>query len=177
MVWLRLQEHGVGRRGLPESFVPGERDFSVSATIKMDTTRNVKWVRKVCQAVYATPVIAGGKVFVGGRRPQQGLMIGLDERTGKVLWQWQGPARKVPDYIDGWLIGIRTHPEELGVCSSPVVEGERLYFVTHSFKVLCLDVNGEPSSGPEPGNARVIWEYDMWDKLKCSPVTLRTVRR
>ena len=155
--------------GLPESFVPGERDFSASATIKMDTTRNVKWVRKVCQSVYATPVIAGGKIFVGGRRPQQGLMIGVDERTGKLLWQWQGPARKVPDYIDGWLIGIRTHPEELGVCSSPVVEGDRLYFVTHSFKVLCLDVNGEPSSGPEPGNARVIWEYDMWDKLGVFP--------
>ncbi len=156
-------------KGLPDSFVPGERDFSASATIKMDTTRNVKWVRKVCQAVYATPVIAGGKIFLGGRRPQQGLMTCLDERTGKPLWQWQGPARKVPDYIDGWLIGIRTHPEELGVCSSPVVEGDRLYFVTHSFKVMCLDVNGEPPSGPEPGNARVIWEYDMWDKLGVFP--------
>jgi outer membrane protein assembly factor BamB len=156
-------------KGLPDLFVPGERDFSASATIKMDTTRNVKWARKVCQAVYATPVIAGGKIFVGGRRPKQGLMTCLDERTGKPLWQWQGPARNVPDYIDGWLIGIRTHPEELGVCSSPAVEGDRLYFVTHSFKVLCLDVNGEPPSGTEPGNARVIWEYDMWDKLGVFP--------
>ena len=156
-------------QGLPDLFVPGERDFAVGATIKMDTTRNVKWARKVCQAVYATPVIAGGKVFVGGRRPQQGLMTCLDERTGQPLWQWQGPARKVPDYIDGWLIGIRTHPEELGVCSSPVVEGNRLYFVTHSFKVMCLDVNGEAPSGAEPGNARVIWEYDMWDKLGVFP--------
>ena len=156
-------------KGLPDSFVPGERDFAAGATIKMETTRNVKWVRKVCQAVYATPVIAGGKIFLGGRRPQQGLMTCLDEHTGKPLWQWQGPARKVPDYIDGWLIGIRTHPEELGVCSSPVVEGDRLYFVTHSFKVLCLDVNGELPSGSEPGNARVIWEYDMWDKLGVFP--------
>ena len=156
-------------RGLPDSFVPGERDFNTTATIKMDTTRNVKWARKVCQAVYATPVIAGGKIFVGGRRPQQGLMTGLDERTGKLLWQWQGPARKVPDYLDGWLIGIRTHPEELGVCSSPVVEGDCLYFVTHSFKVMCLDVNGQPSSGTEPGAARVIWEYDMWDQLGVFP--------
>ena len=156
-------------KGLPDSFVPGERDFAVGATIKMDTTRNVKWARKVCQAAYATPVIAGGKIFLGGRRPQQGLMTCLEERTGKPLWQWQGPARKVPDYIDGWLIGIRTHPEELGVCSSPVVEGDRLYFVTHSFKVLCLDVNGLPPSGPEPGSARVVWEYDMWDKLGVFP--------
>ena len=156
-------------RGLPETFFPGERDFTVTATIKMETTRNVKWARKVCQAVYATPVIAGGKIFVGGRRPQQGLMTGVDERTGKLLWQWQGPARKIPDYIDGWLIGIRTHPEELGVCSSPVVEGDRLYFVTHSFKVICLDVNGQPPSGTDLGKARVIWEYDMWDQLGVFP--------
>ena len=155
--------------GLPDLFVPGERDFAVGATIKMDTTRNVKWVRKVCQAVYATPVIASGKVFIGGRKPRQGLMTCLDEQTGEALWQWQGPARKVPDYIDGWLIGIRTHPEELGVCSSPVVESNRLYFVTHSFKVICLDVNGEPPAGSEPGNACVIWEYDMWDKLGVFP--------
>ncbi len=156
-------------KGLPETFVPGERDFAVAATIKMDTTKNVKWVSKVCQAVYATPVIANGKIFVGGRRPREGLMTCLDERSGKTLWQWQGPARKIPDYIDGWLIGIRTHPEELGVCSSPVVDGDRLYFVTHSFKVMCLDVNGQPPSGTAPGSARVVWEFDMWDKVGVFP--------
>ena len=156
-------------KGLPDSFVPGERDFKVTATIKMETTKNVKWVRKLCQAIYSTPVVAGGKVFVGGRRPQEGLVICLDEQTGKVLWEWKGPARKVPEYIDGWLIGIRTHPEQLGVCSSPIVEGDRLYIVTHSFKVLCLDVNGQPATGTEPGAARVIWEFDMWDKLGVFP--------
>ncbi len=155
--------------GLPDSFVPGERDFAASATIKMSTTKNVKWARKVSQAVYATPVIADGRIFVGGRRPRQGLMTCLDERTGNILWQWQGAAREIPDFIDGWLIGIRTHPEELGVCSSPVVDGDRLYFVTHSFKVLCLDVKGQPSGGSEPAKARVIWEYDMWDKLGVFP--------
>jgi outer membrane protein assembly factor BamB len=156
-------------KGLPDSFAPGERDLAASATIKMGTTKNVKWVRKVSQAVYATPVIAGGRIFVGGRRPQQGLMSCLDERTGNMLWQWQGPARAIPDFIDGWLIGIRTHPEELGVCSSPIVDEDRLYFVTHSFKVMCLDVRGQPSTGPELAKARVIWEYDMWDKLGVFP--------
>ena len=115
-----------------------------------------------------TPVIAGGKIFVGGRRPKQGLMTCLDERTGKPLWQWQGPARSVPDYIDGWLIGIRTHPEELGVCSSPVVEGDRLYFVSNRFDVLCMDVRGH-TAGPDAGKARVVWSLDMWDKLGVIP--------
>jgi outer membrane protein assembly factor BamB len=48
------------------------------------------------------------------------------------------------------------------------VDGDRLYFVTHSFIVMCLDVNGQPP-GPNAGQARVIWEYDMFDKLGVFP--------
>ena len=48
------------------------------------------------------------------------------------------------------------------------MDGDRVYFVTHSFKVMCLDVNGQPP-GTEAGQARVIWEYDMWDKLGVFP--------
>jgi hypothetical protein len=140
-------------KGLPDSFVPGERDFAVGATIKMDTTRNVKWVRKVCQAVYSTPVIAGGKVFVGGRRPQQGLMTCLDERTGNPLWQWQGPARKVPDYIDGWLSASELTRRNSGLFLAR--SGGSPHFVTHSFG-LCLDANG--SRPPVEVAHRVIWK-------------------
>ncbi len=154
-------------KGLPASFVPGEKD-SLAGQIKMETTKNVKWATKLCQAIYSTPVIAGGRIFVGGRQPGQGLLMCLEEKTGKLLWQWQGPARKVPKYIDGWLIGIGPNPEALGVCSSPIVDGDRVYFLTHSFIVMCLDVNGQ-TAGAEAGKARVIWECDMWDKLGVFP--------
>ena len=154
-------------KGLPESFVPGEKD-SQAGQIVMETTKNVKWAVKLCQSIYSTPTVAGGKVFIGGRQPGLGLLMCLDEKTGRLLWQWQGPARKVPTYIDGFLIGIGPNPEVLGVCSTPIVEGDRVYFVTHSFKVMCLDVNGQPS-GPEAGQARVLWEYDLWDKLGVFP--------
>jgi hypothetical protein len=70
--------------------------------------------------------------------------------------------------IDGFLIGIGPNPEALGVCSTPIVDGTRVYFVTHSFKVMCLDVRGQPS-GTDAGQARVIWEYDLWDKLGVFP--------
>lgn len=153
--------------GLPESFVPGEKD-AMKGQLRMETTKNVKWGRKLCNAVYSTPVIANGKIFVGGRKPGQGLLMCLDERTGKLLWQWEGPEHKVPSRINGWLLGISINPEKLGVCSSPVVEGDRVYFVTHSFKVMCLDASGQPD-GPNAGKARVIWEYDMWDKLGVFP--------
>jgi outer membrane protein assembly factor BamB len=154
-------------KGLPDSFVPGEKD-SQAGRIIMDTTRNVKWAAKLCQAVYSTPVVAKGKIFIGGRQSDLGLLMCLDEKTGKLLWQWQGPARKVPLYIDGFLIGISPNPRELGVCSTPVVDGDRVYFVTHSFKVMCLDPTGQRTGG-EPGQAQVVWEYDLWDKLGVFP--------
>ena len=156
-----------GEKRLPDSFVPGEKD-SQAGRIKVDTTKNVKWAAKLCQAIYSTPAVARGKIFIGGRQSDLGLLMCLDEKTGKLLWQWQGPARKVPLYIDGFLIGISPNPTELGVCSTPCVDKDRVYFVTHSFKVMCLDANGQPG-GPEPRQARVIWEYDLWDKLGVFP--------
>jgi len=154
-------------KGLPASFVPGVKD-TPSGAVKPGTTKNVKWARKLCQAIYSTPVVAGGRIFVGGKRGDQGLLMCLDERTGKLAWQWQGPAKYVPDMIDGWSIGISCNPRELGVCSSPIVDGDRVYFVTHCFKVMCMDVKGQPA-GPEAGKARILWTYDMWDRLGVFP--------
>jgi outer membrane protein assembly factor BamB len=153
--------------GLPASFVPGEKD-SLAGQIKLATASNVKWGRRLCQAVYSTPVVAGGRIFLGGRDPGMGRLMCLEEGTGKLLWQWGGPARKIPLYIDGWLTGISPNPEVLGVCSSPIVDAGRVYFVTHSFIVMCLDAQGQ-SAGPETNQARVLWEYDMWDKLGVFP--------
>jgi outer membrane protein assembly factor BamB len=150
-------------RGLPDSFAPGEKAAD-AGRIKLETAKNVKWGVQLCAAIYSTPAVAGGKIFIGGRQPGLGLLMCLDEKTGKLLWQWQGPARKVPTYIDTFLIGIGPNPEILGVCSTPIVEGNRVYFVTHSFKVMFLDVNGTPD-----GQARVIWEFDLWDKLGVFP--------
>ncbi len=149
-------------QGLPDSFVPGEKD-SATGTIPMETTRNVKWARKLCQAIYSTPAVAGGRLILGGQDPEHGLLMCLEEKTGKLLWQWEGPERTVPKYVDGWLIGIGPNPKALGVCSTPYMEGDRVWFVTHSFKVMCLDAKGDA------GRARVLWEYDMWDKLGVFP--------
>jgi outer membrane protein assembly factor BamB len=53
----------------------------------------------------------------------------------------------------------------LGVCSSPLVDGERVYFVTHDFKVLCLDVAGNAGRR----KAKIVWKYDMWSRLGVFP--------
>ena len=108
---------------------------------------------KLGDAVYSTPSVAKGKIFVGGMERRNGIFVCLDAATGKLLWKWSAPAKKFPKDIDGFHLGIHEIPPQMGVCSTAAIDGDRVYFVTHRFEVLCLDVNGVP--GTEPGEARV----------------------
>lgn len=121
---------------LPDSFVPGEKD-PVAGEVKLETTRNVRWGRKLCEAIYSTPVVADGKIFIGGKEPGQGLLACLEEKTGKVLWRWEGPARKVPEYSlgdkrrrnglnknDGTFVGMSE------IIGTPVFHNNRIYVAT-----------------------------------------------
>ncbi len=154
-------------KGLPESFVPGVKQ-SRERTIDLSTAKNVKWGVKVCDAFYSTPSVAGGRVFLGGLDSGNGVLACLDEATGKLLWKWEAPPRAVPKEIDGFQIGIGAIPQQIGVCSSAAVDGDRVYFVSNRFDVLCLDVHGQPP-GPEAGKARVLWTYDTWKELGVFP--------
>ncbi|MGO8748665.1 MAG: PQQ-binding-like beta-propeller repeat protein [Thermoguttaceae bacterium] len=154
-------------KGLPALFVPGEKR-SKDKTIDLGTAQGVKWGRKICEAVYSTPSVAGGKIFVGGMEPENGLFLCLDAATGRLLWQWKAPPRKVPHNIGGFPIGVGSIPAQMGVCSSAAVDGDRVYFVSNRFDVVCLDVHGQ-RPGSKAGQARVVWSLDMWDKLGVFP--------
>jgi len=154
-------------KGLPESFEPGEKR-SQERTINLATAKNVKWGAKFCDAFFSTPSVSGGKVFLGGLDGRDGSFTCLDAATGKRLWQWKAPVREVPRKIDGFSIGIGEIPHQLGVCSSAAVDGDRVYFVSNRFDVMCLDARGQPP-GAEAGNARVVWTYDVWEKLGVFP--------
>jgi len=147
----RSKNMAADEKGLPESFVPGQKD-SPTGTIKIKTARNVKWARKVCDSTFSTPVVAGGKVFLCGRKGRGGLIACMDEKTGKLLWQWQGGA---PGH-------------SFGICGSPVVEADRLYVVNQGCVVMCLDVNGQ-ADGPGKRKPRVLWTFDMKKAFKTEP--------
>ncbi len=143
--------------GLPDSFEPGEKQ--PDGTIARATARNVRWGVKIGNAIYATPSIAYGKIFVGGMEQANGIFVCLEAATGKVLWKWQAPAKQFPKDIAGFHLGIYEIPAQMGVCSTAAIEAGRVYFVSHRFEVVCLDVNG--LAGTEAGEARVIWTFDM----------------
>jgi outer membrane protein assembly factor BamB len=152
-------------KGLPEAFVPGTK--RPDGTIDLASARNVRWGTRVGNAIYSTPAIVKGKVFVGAMEQGNGIMVCLDAVTGKMLWKWKAPPKKFPYDIDGFHLGINEIPAQMGVCSSPAVNGGRVYFVSHRFEVVCLDVNG--LAGAEAGKARVVWVFDMQEKRGVFP--------
>ena len=164
-------------QNLPATFFPGEQS---GANQKLSTSNNIKWVAKPGSFVCATPAIAGGKVFIGSMTNRKGNLSCFDEATGKLLWQWSKPCR---DNEPGLIAKAAAHwiSDEVGVCSTPVVEGDRLYFVDQNCVVVCLDVNGKPPApGAEVGEAQELWTFDMVkdenvgalmsDASNCSPL-------
>jgi len=138
-------------KGLPASFDPGQR-LRDGSGIDMATTKNVRWVAKLGNAAYGNPTVAGGRVFVGTnnrypRNPRydedRGAVMCFDEATGKFLWQLVVSRLPRNDPFHGDLKGV-------GVCSSPTVDGDRVYVVTGRCEVVCLDVKGlaDGNDGP-----------------------------
>jgi outer membrane protein assembly factor BamB len=174
--------------GVATSWDPGKFKGNTEE-IDLATTKNVKWVAKLGSQSYGNPTVSDGKVFVGTnnespRNPaikgDRGVVMCLDEKSGELLWQLTVPklgTGKVSDW------------EFLGICSSPAVEGKRVYLVSNRCEVLCLDVdglkngndgpfqdegkymaeNGKPPVTPGPTDADIIWRFDMREELGIFP--------
>jgi outer membrane protein assembly factor BamB len=144
---------------LPETFVPGNKNPQ-GGGILMRTTKNVKWAARIGDFSCGTPTVARGKVLIGGLIGEQGMLMCLDEATGKLLWQWIKPCRAD---LQADAMNFRHFPRSLGVCSTPAVDGDRLYFVDQNCVLECLDINGRPpTAGAAAGEAKVIWTFDMY---------------
>src|SRR5262249_40778623 len=83
----------------------------------------------------------------------------FDEKTGKFLWQ------AVFDKLGG---GQAVDWPLQGICSSAVVEGDRLWFVNNRCEVVCADVNGDPKTQ----GVKMVWKLEMIDKLGVTPHNL-----
>ena len=146
------------------------------------TKKNVKWVADLGSQSYGNPVVAGGMVFVGTnnelvRDPKQpgdrGVLDGLPRVHGE--FQWQHTHVKLESgRANDWPFQ--------GVASSPLVEGERLYYVSNRAVLFCLDIKGfrdNENDGPFKDeklvgqlDADVIWAFDMMEEVGTYPHNL-----
>lgn len=157
----------------------------------------IKWVAGLGSKAYGGPVVANGRVFLGtnNQNPRDKKWIKLVpvldqndkpklDKAGKPIlalgpvdlgvvmcfneadgaYQWQTVFEKLPGgQVVDW-------PRE-GICSTPHVVDDRLYFVSNRCTVVCANVK----TGDK------IWEYDMIGELDvfphnisdCSPLFLR----
>jgi outer membrane protein assembly factor BamB len=148
-------------KGLPDSW-----------DVKSGT--NIKWRAQIGTSANGNPVVADGKVFLGTnngnpRNPEiagdKGVLMCFREADGQFLWQ------AVTDKMDS---GDNDWPEE-GVCSSPAVEGKRLYYVTNRGELVCLDTEGftdgendgpfQDESRKGSADADIVWRLDMPSEL------------
>ncbi len=143
---------------------------------------NVKWSAALGSQTYGNPVISGSKVFVGTnnqglRNPKhggdRGVLMAFRESDGQFLWQHANP-KLASGRVNDW-------PQQ-GVCSSPFVEGDRLYYVSNRCEVVCLDTEGfldgendgafKTEADTSKIDADIIWKLDMMGELDVFPHNL-----
>ncbi len=129
--------------GLPDSLDP-------------NTGKNIKWTAQLGTETHSTPVVAGGRVYIGTNNGQprdpkyqgdRGVLMCFDEKTGRFLWQLVVPKREEDVYFD-W--------PNTGMASPATVEGDRVYVVSNRGEVLCLDPNAAADGSPG-----TIWRFDL----------------
>ena len=108
------------------------------------TGKNVKWVVKLGSQTYGNPVVANGVVLVGTnnellRDPKQGgdrgVVMAFREADGEFLWQ-ATHEKLSQGRVHDW-------PYQ-GVASSPLVVGDRVYYVSNRGEVICADPSHQP---------------------------------
>src|SRR5688572_7456216 len=146
------------------------------------TKKNVKWVAQLGSQSYGNPVVADGMVFVGTnneglRDPKQGgdrgVLMAFRESDGAFMWQHTHPKLESGRAND-WPFQ--------GVASSPLVEGEHLYYVSNRGVVWNLDTKGfrdnenDGASKDEKLTSQndpdVIWSFDMIEEVGSYPHNL-----
>jgi outer membrane protein assembly factor BamB len=126
--------------------------------------QGIRWIADLGSACCTSPIVAGGLVWVGTNngRPRDpkvkgdhAVLMCFRESDGKFLWQ----------YASARLEGHQDFPNG-ALTSVPLVEGDRLYFVTNRAEVVCLDIKGL-RQGREP---RTLWKLDMRKELGVCPI-------
>ena len=156
-------------KSLPDSFDP-------------HTGQNIKWSAALGTEAHSSPVIAGGRIYIGTnngnpRDPKhqgdRGVLMCFEENSGDLLWQLVVPKREEDVYFD-W--------PNSGISSPATVEGAQVYIVSNRGEVLCLDAQGmrngndgpfqtegahmtphnvSPQLTPGPLDADIIWLFDL----------------
>lgn len=148
-----LRNNVVNDIDVPTEWHVGKYDFR---TKKWDRTnaQNIKWTANLGSQSYGTPVVSGGRIFVGSNNSGRylkrcqgdyGCMLCFRESDGQFLWQYSS-EKLDSGRVNDW-------PEQ-GIVSTPLVDGDRVWFVNNRGEVVCADTHGfhdNEDDGPAKG--------------------------
>ena len=156
---------------------------TVVAKWDVESGENVRWKAQLGSQSYGNPSIGGNRVLVGTnnqaeRNPaikgDKGIVMCFQKADGKFLWQ------AVHDKLEAGR--VNDWPEQ-GICSSPVIDGDRAWYVSNRAEVVCIDLKGfaDGNTGPykdekytSPIDGDFIWVLDMIEELGVFPHNLAT---
>jgi outer membrane protein assembly factor BamB len=146
------------------------------ASFDLKTSKNIRFKVDLGTLTYAGPTVAGNQVYVGTnngkpRDPKasddRGVVMAFNSQDGRFLWQ-NSHAKLVSGSINDW-------PDQ-GVCSTPTVDGERLYYVSNRAELVALDTRGYSDNeddgavkSPDKQGADVVWTVDLITKYGVFP--------
>jgi len=139
-------------QGLPDWYALGIA--SDNDPLNPAATKNIKWAAKLGGRTCGSPIVSHGRVFIGtqGVPSSHDIVLCLDENSGHELGRFI--CRRPKGRGENW-----------GVCSTPTVEGERLYFVTPYSEVVCVNLASWLTSSNAVSGAdsdrHIVWKYDM----------------
>lgn len=155
----------------------------------LGTGKNIKWTATLGSETWSTPVVAGGKVFIGTnnenpRDPRhegdRGILLCLDEADGSFQWQLVVPKLGPDPYLD-W--------PRAGIVSPVSIEDGRVYAISNRNEVICLDIDGQSDGNDGPyldegrhmglgsdttyevttNDADILWLYDIPNQAGTYP--------
>ncbi|MSU48818.1 MAG: hypothetical protein EXS37_06995 [Opitutus sp.] len=132
-------------KGLPAAWDGGDKK----------PKQNIKWVANLGRATFGNPVISRGRVFIGtdseaaDHTEQRGVLKCFSEKDGKLRWKATHEKLRNPGEDDGTI----------GICSTPCVSDDRIYYVSNRGELVCRAVE----------DGKEIWSLDMREKLGVSP--------
>ncbi len=146
-------------KNIPTSWHPGRLNRRTGEWIS-DDSKNIKWVARLGSQSYGNPVVANGKVYVGTnngagylkRYPPKtdlGCLLCFEASTGDFLWQ-HSSEKLATGRVHDWPLQ--------GICSSPIIDGDRLWFVTNRGEVVCLDTDGFHDN-EDDGSETHVWSW------------------
>ncbi|MBN1818793.1 MAG: PQQ-binding-like beta-propeller repeat protein, partial [Sedimentisphaerales bacterium] len=153
---------------------------------------HIVWEMRLGTHQYSLPTFEDGRLYIGindlalehpsVKRTKGGLMMCLDQATGRMIWQLP-----IPRFAEGSTPPMHFGQWMCGLCSSPVIDGKNIYVVGNRGEVLCIDTKGQADGNDGPfirekeyigagadyalteADGDMVWIFNMIEELGVVP--------